>query len=194
MRSPDLEIAFGVDASFDPTETVAGPPAPVHGQLGDAGALAIRFRRLTHDRFRGVVLRTALARATAPPPPSRWGEPQLFRLAWPRLLRGELLARPAAETPARTMIAAEPVEAPPPVAPAPAPAEEKTPVLGWIEVQLVNQDDKPRKGERYKLRLPDGSVREGKLNDNGLMRASDTPTGSCEICFPDIDASEWKQV
>jgi hypothetical protein len=194
VKSPDPDQLAGVDPAVDPTSATAGPPVPIHVQLGDVGPLAVRFRWLTRDPLRASVLRVALARATAPPPPARWGEPQLFRLALPRLLRGDLIARPAAKPLPRSMLVAEPAEAPAPVAPPPPPVTEKKPLLGWIEIQLVDQDDKPRKGERYKLKLPDGSVREGKLNDNGLVRASDIPTGSCEVSFLYLDASEWKIV
>src|SRR5664279_5165176 len=40
----------------------------------------------------------------------------------------------------------------------------------WIEIELVGEDDKPIPGEKYKITLPDGSVDQGTLDQNGLAR------------------------
>jgi hypothetical protein len=72
-------------------------------------------------------------------------------------------------------------------APPPRPQREKT----WIEVQLVNKKGQPVAGARYRLKITDGSVREGKLNENGSVRVSGIDPGMCEITFLDYDAKEW---
>jgi len=37
--------------------------------------------------------------------------------------------------------------------------------------------------ERYLIELPDGEKREGSLDANG---------SACRVCFPAIDAKEWR--
>jgi hypothetical protein len=69
----------------------------------------------------------------------------------------------------------------------PKPQREKT----WIEVQLVNKKGQPVPGARYRLKITDGSIREGKLNENGSVRVPGIDPGMCEITFLDYDAKEW---
>ncbi len=64
--------------------------------------------------------------------------------------------------------------------------------LDWIEIQLVDGDSKPLAGERYRIKLPDGSVRSGSLDKNGSARFDGIPGGQCEVGFPEIDGREWK--
>ncbi len=64
----------------------------------------------------------------------------------------------------------------------------------WIEIQLVDSNDDPVPGERYQLKITDGSMREGKLDEAGKVRVTNIDPGNCEVCFPDIDATEWQKV
>lgn len=64
------------------------------------------------------------------------------------------------------------------------PAEEQD---TWIEVRMKNTDGVPMKGERYRLKLPDGTVREGTLNDAGAVRIEGINPGLCALTFPDLD-------
>jgi hypothetical protein len=73
--------------------------------------------------------------------------------------------------------------------PPPPPKEEKT----WVEFRLVNDDGKPMPGARYKLKVTDGSVREGNLDDNGSVRVQNLDPGMCTISFLDYDQREWKR-
>jgi hypothetical protein len=59
--------------------------------------------------------------------------------------------------------------------------------LDWIEFLLVDEDDQPVAGEPYQLTLPDGSVLEGQLDEQGLVRVEGIPSGDCTIYFPDLD-------
>ncbi len=70
-----------------------------------------------------------------------------------------------------------------PVDPPVPPVEEDT----WIEVQLKNTEGVPQRGERYKLKLSDGTVREGSLNEAGAVRLEGIDAGICELTFPDLD-------
>jgi len=60
----------------------------------------------------------------------------------------------------------------------------------WVEVQLLDPNDRPVANERYSLQLPDGSVRTGKLDNEGIVRVRGIDPGTCKISFPDI-VSEW---
>jgi hypothetical protein len=62
----------------------------------------------------------------------------------------------------------------------------------WIEIEMIGEDDKPVPHEKYKVALPDGSVKEGVLDENGWARVESDPTGDCEIIFPEIDREAWK--
>lgn len=64
--------------------------------------------------------------------------------------------------------------------------------LDWIEIQLLDSDAKPLAGQRYRIKLPDGSVRRGSLDRDGSARIDDIPGGQCEVCFTEIDGREWK--
>jgi hypothetical protein len=68
-------------------------------------------------------------------------------------------------------------------------AEEK--VRTWLEIVLVGEDDQPIAGERYRVELPDGSVREGRLGSDGSASFDDIDPGRCKIGFPDLDKEAW---
>ncbi|MFB3813532.1 MAG: type VI secretion system tip protein TssI/VgrG [Terriglobales bacterium] len=71
-----------------------------------------------------------------------------------------------------------------------AAAEEKK---HWIEVKLVDQDNKPVAGEVYKVILPDGStVAEGCLDEKGHARVEGLASGNCKVIFPQRDKNVWK--
>jgi type VI secretion system secreted protein VgrG len=68
--------------------------------------------------------------------------------------------------------------------------EEKT----WIEIELVDEDDNPIAGERYRITLPDGeTIDEGTTDANGLARVSGIDPGTCKITFPDLDKDAWEK-
>ena len=69
-------------------------------------------------------------------------------------------------------------------------AEEKT---SWIEIELVDEDDNPVPGERYRVELPDGSIAEGSLDENGFKRIEGIEPGSCKVSFPNLDEEAWEK-
>jgi hypothetical protein len=63
----------------------------------------------------------------------------------------------------------------------------------WIRIELVDTDNQPVSGEAYKVALPDGVIREGRLDDQGrAMIGGIRVGGPCKVCFPQIDGQEWR--
>jgi hypothetical protein len=124
---------------------------------------------------------------------SRYGRPasdfELRSRALDLLRRGELKVVPRTRRGGagfeRSEPAAEPA-APPPASS--APVEQLT----WIEFQLVGEDDSPVADVRYRVKLPNGSVREGRTGKSGLIRLEDLDAGKCELTFPDLDQEAWE--
>ncbi len=63
----------------------------------------------------------------------------------------------------------------------------------WIEIELVDEDGIPVEAERYQVELPDGRHVSGTLNAKGRARIEGIDPGTCEVWFPDRDASEWRR-
>ncbi len=59
--------------------------------------------------------------------------------------------------------------------------------LGWIEIRLRDQDERPIPNLRYEVRLPDRGLRWGYLDHRGQARVEDIPEGQCTVSFPDCD-------
>lgn len=68
------------------------------------------------------------------------------------------------------------------------------PALTWVGVHLVDESGTPVQGERFKVKLPDGSIQEGLTDEEGKARWDGVQDGSVEICFPDIHGDEWKPI
>ena len=64
----------------------------------------------------------------------------------------------------------------------------------WIEVRLVDRDNKPVPGEAYKVRLPDQSIMTGNLDREGKVRFEGIVPGQASICFPGMDRKEWRRI
>jgi hypothetical protein len=74
------------------------------------------------------------------------------------------------------------------------PARTQTVAKTWIEFQLVDEEGKPVSNASYKVKLPDGSIRNGSLDALGMTRFDDIDPGQCQITFTDIDANEWRSI
>ncbi len=57
----------------------------------------------------------------------------------------------------------------------------------WIEIELTDMAGNACAGERYWIKLPDGDVREGRLDRLGRAYFGDLDPGSAEIHWPDLD-------
>ena len=72
--------------------------------------------------------------------------------------------------------------------------EEKAKKPSWIEIKMVDEEDKPVSGKAYRITLPDGeTVAEGTLDDAGFARIEGIEPGTCKITFPDLDENAWKK-
>ena len=65
-------------------------------------------------------------------------------------------------------------------------------VKTWIEILLRDQKGNPIPNEKYSVKLPDGSKREGSLDGDGGAHIDQIDPGTCLVSFPDIDALEWR--
>ena len=61
----------------------------------------------------------------------------------------------------------------------------------WVAVRMVDGDGDPVKGLKFKVELPDGSVKEGALDGDGLAKIQSTKSGDCKVSFPDLDSADW---
>ncbi len=72
--------------------------------------------------------------------------------------------------------------------------EEEKEEKSWIEIEMVDEEDEPVPGEKYKITLPDDSVTEGTLDGNGFARIEGIEPGTCKITFPELDKEAWEKV
>lgn len=64
--------------------------------------------------------------------------------------------------------------------------------LHAVAIELVGEDDEPIAGERYRIQLPDGTVREGATDHRGQARVDGVQDpGTCVVSFPRLDAEAW---
>ncbi|MEW6518155.1 MAG: type VI secretion system tip protein VgrG [Thermodesulfobacteriota bacterium] len=69
---------------------------------------------------------------------------------------------------------------------------EKELKKSWVEIKLEDQEGLPVPGERYQIKLPDGSLLDGTLDGNGFARVDGIDPGSCEVTFPNLDRESWE--
>jgi len=60
------------------------------------------------------------------------------------------------------------------------------PELTWIQVRLLNEGGDPMSGAAYRIALPGGGERKGKLDVRGEAREEGIERGSCSVSFPDL--------
>ncbi len=86
-----------------------------------------------------------------------------------------------------------PLNAPPeaPKKQAEGPREQKT----WVAIELMDDSDppKPVPYKKYRIELPDQSIREGMLDANGQARVDGFDPGTCKVSFPQFHGPDWDQ-
>ena len=55
-----------------------------------------------------------------------------------------------------------------------------------FELKLLDQEDQPVKNASYKLKMPDGEIKEGKLDGNGSAKIENVPPGKVQVNFKEI--------
>lgn len=128
------------------------------------------------------------------PSASRLEDPVAFwHREWPELERAvatglvDVFARPAPSRAAVRRVVPPAVEPAAPLAPVDTSNDTE-----WIVIELVDDEDRPLPGQRYRVRTPDGRVVHGTLDRNGRARIEGIPGGECDVTFPELDGREWK--
>ncbi len=69
------------------------------------------------------------------------------------------------------------------------PLEKKT----WIGIELMDDGNppKPVPFKKYRIELPDQSIREGMLDGNGQARLEGFDPGACKVSFPQLHGPDW---
>ncbi|MFH1573578.1 MAG: hypothetical protein ABIG68_06310 [Acidobacteriota bacterium] len=80
-----------------------------------------------------------------------------------------------------------------PEQPAPKPPPRRARAAGggvaqssWIEIVLKDRRGNPLANERFKIVLPDGTLFEGALDQNGKARKDGIEAGNCTVSFPQL--------
>ncbi|MBD3179360.1 MAG: hypothetical protein GF417_07000 [Candidatus Latescibacteria bacterium] len=60
----------------------------------------------------------------------------------------------------------------------------------YLEIELADEYGNKSADEKYKIIFPDGSEKEGTLDENGYAKIEDIPPGRVSIEFPDLDTAE----
>ena len=64
----------------------------------------------------------------------------------------------------------------------------------WIELEMVDEADNPVAGQKYEVKLPDGTTSSGVLDSKGFARIDPIEPGTCEIVFPDLDKDACEKI
>lgn len=73
----------------------------------------------------------------------------------------------------------------------PEKTEENAKKLSWIEIELLDALGNPVAGETYRVKLSNGTVAEGTLDEKGFARLDPIESGNCEVTFPNMDGRSW---
>jgi hypothetical protein len=101
---------------------------------------------------------------------------------------GRLVAYRWNPLPARSGVGKSSSRSEPERAPEQWPAEERE---NFITITLVGEDGLGIPNVRYRVVLPDKSVREGTLDGAGTATVRGKFSGQCKVTFPDLDTSAW---
>lgn len=101
--------------------------------------------------------------------------------------RGDLVftALPMRSTSARPILVEE-LEPPEPAA-----LEDIVDQTDWIEILVADEDDLPVRDVAFELELPDGSIRRGRTNADGIARCERIPSGTCKLTLVELDTHAW---
>jgi hypothetical protein len=61
----------------------------------------------------------------------------------------------------------------------------------FVGIRLVDDDGNLLMEQEYKLGLPGGGVKQGKLDESAEAWAYQIDPGQCPVEFPNLDKHEW---
>jgi hypothetical protein len=62
----------------------------------------------------------------------------------------------------------------------------------WLEIEMVGEDGSPVPLLLFEVKLPDGKIVKGCLDDQGFARLDQIVTpGVCQLSFPEFDRDVW---
>lgn len=67
------------------------------------------------------------------------------------------------------------------------------PQTTWIDIELVDTNNKPVAGEPYQVTDSQNRVAAGTLDNHGKAHITGVAPGTCRITFPRLDARGWKK-
>jgi hypothetical protein len=169
-------------ASAQGAEAVAAKVRRVH-----ASTLESTLRRLAMDPANQAAVRLALIEAETDPAVAQADPPALATRLWWLVRTGRLALFELARADLGTFGGDVVEEAPESAGPEAPPRT----VLTWIAIELTDEEGAPIPGEAYRVELPDGSVREGRLDGSGAARIDDIDPGTCVVTFPRFDEEAW---
>lgn len=70
--------------------------------------------------------------------------------------------------------------------------EDESEPTSWVGLVLEDEEGEPVAGQRVRIKLANGSVREGVSDEKGRIRLEGIPEGNCQVEFVGIDASDWR--
>lgn len=76
----------------------------------------------------------------------------------------------------------------PAAAAASGPKTKKT----WVEFKVVDMEGNPAAGRKYLVMLPDGSLEQGQLDANGMVRFDRIDPENSVFSLPDLDQEAWE--
>ena len=150
------------------------------------------LRTLNLDHMNRMRIRAQLAEELCGTDIGRLRDNEILKLVASRLISGALglvpipLA-PAPVGPAHPRQEAEPEETGVAAAVVQEPSTRNA-------IKLIDEDDQPVPDVDYRLKLPSGRIREGRLNAQGMDRVVLSQGGACGVCFPKLDGNAWAPV
>jgi hypothetical protein len=73
-----------------------------------------------------------------------------------------------------------------------SPQEPCSREAAWVELELLDEDNKAITDETYVLVLPDSTERKGKTDVKGQVRVECIDPGTCKVIFPRRDSAWWE--
>lgn len=67
------------------------------------------------------------------------------------------------------------------------------PKLTFIDIELLDETQRPVAGEPFEITTPDGKIKTGATDTQGRAHVGNIPEGTCQIRFPRLDAEAWER-